>query len=204
MRLGSLESVEISPRLLQMMKDDKRFARHFHLPLQSGSDTVLKAMNRHYLTPEFKRLIEHIRAEIPDVAISTDIIVGFPGETDELFAESLAFARSISFAKMHVFPYSKRKGTPAAAMDNQVDEAVKKQRVHRMQQMAEESAREFHEQFLGRHMDVLFEQEHDGCTEGLTSNYIKVYVEGFVPSGEIHTVELLELYKDGVRGKIIA
>ena len=203
-RLGSLESVEISPRLLKMMKDDKRFAHHFHLPLQSGSDAVLKAMNRHYLTPEFKQLIDHIRAEIPDVAISTDIIVGFPGETDELFAESLAFARSIGFAKMHVFPYSKRKGTPAAAMENQVDEAVKKQRVHQMQQMAEESARSFHEQFFGRTMDVLFEQEHDGYTEGLTSNYIKVYVPGSIPSGTIAAVQLDSLYKDGVLGKIIS
>ncbi len=204
LRLGSLESIEISPELIELMKTDSRFTHHFHLPLQSGSDTTLKAMNRHYESLDFARLVENIRIEIPDVAISTDIIVGFPGETDELFEESLNFAKSIGFAKMHVFPYSKRTGTPAATMENQVDEAVKKERVHRMQQMAEKSAQNFHEQFLGEVMPVLFEQRHGDYTEGLTSNYIKVYVKDDIPSGEILPVELTKLYKDGVMGKILA
>lgn len=201
-RLGSLESVEISAHLMDLIKHEKRFTKHLHLPLQAGSNAILKAMNRHYTSAEFAKLIENIRNEIPDIAISTDIIVGFPGETDELFEESLNFAKSIGFAKMHVFPYSKRAGTPAAKMPNQVDEAVKKQRVHRMQEMAEESAKAFHEKFIGKTLEVLFEQEKDGYTEGLTSNYIKVYVNEKIPSGELHNVELCEIYQDGILGKI--
>ena len=202
-RLGSLESVEISPHLLDLIKNEKRFTRHLHLPLQAGSDNILKAMNRHYLTDEFKSLIENIRREIPDIAISTDIIVGFPGESEELFEESLAFAKSMNFAKMHVFPYSKRSDTPAAKMANQVDEAVKKERVHKMQQMADESARFFHERFIGQTMEVLFEQEKDGYSEGLTSNYIKVYVKGTIPSGELLKVKLLKVHQDGMIGELV-
>ena len=109
----------------------------------------------------------------------------------------------MNFAKIHVFPYSKRKGTPAATMPNQVDEAVKKQRVHLMQQMEAKSALDFHTRFLGKTLDVLFEQTHEGYTEGLTSNYIKVYVQGEIPSGEICSVKLEEIFKDGILGKIL-
>lgn len=203
LRLGSLESIEVSPQLLEMVKNERRFTKHLHLPLQAGSDEILKAMNRHYTTEEFARLIANIRREVPDIAISTDIIVGFPGETDELFQKSLEFAKSMNFAKIHVFPYSKRTGTPAAVMPNQVDENVKKQRVHLMQQMEQQSALDFHTQFLGKNMEVLFEQTHDGYTEGLTSNYIKVYVPGEIPSGEITGVTLKEIFQDGILGEII-
>ena len=162
-------------------------------------------MNRHYTTEEFARLIENIRREVPDIAISTDIIVGFPGETDELFQKSLEFAKSMGFMKMHVFPYSKRAGTPAAKMTNQIDEAVKKQRVHLMQKMAEQSATEFYQRFLGRELEVLFEQEQDGYMEGLTSNYIRVYIknDGAITSGDIRLVKLVKLFKDGILGELI-
>lgn len=202
LRLGSLESIEISPRLLELIKTNNRFTKHLHLPLQAGSDEILKAMNRHYDTAEFARLIENIRQEIPDIAISTDIIVGFPGETEELFQKSLKFAKSMGFMKMHVFPYSKRTGTPAAKMPDQIDEAVKKQRVHLMQEMADKSAKAFYEKFLNTTLDVLFEQEHDNYTEGLTSNYIRVYVQDKIPSGEIRPVRLVKLFKDGVLGEL--
>ena len=205
LRLGSLESIEISPKLLELIKTHKRFTKHLHLPLQAGSDEILKAMNRHYTTNEFARLIENIRREVPDIAISTDIIVGFPGETDELFQKSLEFAKSMGFMKMHVFPYSKRAGTPAAKMTNQIDEAVKKQRVHLMQKMAEQSATEFYQRFLGRELEVLFEQEQDGYMEGLTSNYIRVYIknDGAITSGDIRLVKLVKLFKDGILGELI-
>lgn len=202
LRLGSLESIEISPRLLELIKTNNRFTKHLHLPLQAGSDEILKAMNRHYDTAEFARLIENIRQEIPDIAISTDIIVGFPGETEELFQKSLEFAKSMGFMKMHVFPYSKRTGTPAAKMPNQIDEVVKKQRVHLMQEMADKSAKAFYEKFLNTTLDVLFEQEQDNYTEGLTSNYIRVYVQNKISSGEIRPVRLVKLFKDGVLGEL--
>lgn len=203
LRLGSLESIEVSPHLLELIKNEERFTKHLHLPLQAGSDEILKAMNRHYTTAEFARLIENIRRAVPDIAISTDIIVGFPGETDELFHKSMEFVSSMNFAKIHVFPYSKRAGTPAAAMSNQVDENIKKQRVHLMQQIEKRSSLNFHTKFLGKSMDVLFEQTHENYTEGLTSNYIKIYVPGKIPSGEIYSVKLKEIFKDGILGEII-
>ena len=191
LRLGSLESIELSPELFALIREDERFCAHLHLPLQAGSDKVLKDMNRHYDTAEFARLIEHVEQEVPGVAISTDIIVGFPGETEEDFQQGLDFVEKMNFARMHVFPYSRRTGTPAAVRRDQVEEAVKKERVHRMQALADKS-------FIGREMRVLFETEKDGITDGLTDNYIRVYTDDTVDCGEIYTVKIDKLWRDGV------
>ncbi|MBQ5419837.1 MAG: tRNA (N(6)-L-threonylcarbamoyladenosine(37)-C(2))-methylthiotransferase MtaB [Selenomonas sp.] len=202
LRLSSLESIEVSPALFQLIRDDERFCAHLHLPLQAGSDSVLKDMNRHYDTAEFGRLIARIENEIPGVAVSTDIIVGFPGETEEQFADSLKFVEQMNFSRMHVFPYSKRSGTPAAARKDQVPEQVKKERAHRMQELASRKTEEFHKSFLGQTMRVLFETNNDGITDGLTDNYIRVYTDSPVESGEIYEVTLEKLYKDGVWGTV--
>ena len=122
-RLGSLESVEVEPRLLELMATEPRLCKHLHLPLQSGCDKILQAMHRPYDTARFTELLEQIRAQVPDVGITTDVIVGFPGETEEDFQTTLHFAEKCGFAKMHIFPYSKRKGTPAEKMPNQVDDS---------------------------------------------------------------------------------
>ena len=115
-RLGSIESVEVSPELVELMATEKRFCSHLHLPLQAGSDAILKAMNRHYTLDEYKELIRNLRARIPGLSVTTDIIAGFPGETDELFEETLNTVKEIGFTHIHAFPYSKRDGTPAATM----------------------------------------------------------------------------------------
>lgn len=200
LRLGSLESIELSPELFALIRSDKRFARHLHLPLQAGSDVILKTMNRHYTAEEFSKLLEKVRAEVPGVAITTDIIVGFPGETEELFEEGLAFSAKQGFARMHVFPYSRRPGTPAAKMSNQISQTEKKDRVHRMQTLADSMAEKFHESFLGETADVLFETETDGIIDGLTDTYIRVYTDARLPLGEIAQMKLTKLYKDGVWG----
>ncbi len=202
LRLGSLESIELSQELFQLLREDERFAKHLHLPLQAGSDEILHAMNRHYDTARFAELIDTVEASVPGIAMSTDIIVGFPGETDDMFRRSLDFVAKMNFARMHVFPYSKRKGTPAATMPDQVPEPVKKERVHRMQQLADKKAAEFHAGFLGRTMNVLFETEHKGITDGLTGNYIRVYTDAPVVSGEIYAVKLERLYRDGIWGRV--
>lgn len=202
LRLGSLESIELSPELFALIRSDERFAKHLHLPLQAGSDAILKAMNRHYDTAEFARLIETVEDAVPGVAISTDIIVGFPGETEELFQQSLDFAARMNFARMHVFPYSRRKGTPAASMPDQVAPEVKKDRVHRMQQLADQKAAEFHAAFLGRTVGVLFETAHEGVWDGLTGNYIRVYTDAPVTGGSISRVRLERLYRDGIWGRL--
>ena len=203
LRLGSLESIELSPDLFALIRSDERFCAHLHLPLQAGSDAVLKDMNRHYDTAEFARLIERVETEIPGVAISTDIIVGFPGETEEQFRQGLEFAAKMNFSRMHVFPYSRRSGTPAAAREDQIAEPVKKERVHRMQELAARKTEEFHKMFLGKTMRVLFETNNNGITDGLTDNYIRVYTDDDVQSGELYEARLERLYKDGAFAKVM-
>ena len=202
LRLGSLESIELSPELFALIRGDERFAKHLHLPLQAGSDEILQAMNRHYDTATFAKLIENVETSVPGIAMSTDIIVGFPGETEDMFQRSLDFVAKMNFARMHVFPYSKRKGTPAATMPNQIPEPVKKERVHRMQQLADQKAAEFHMSFVGRTLQVLFETNHEGITDGLTGNYIRVYTDQSVTCGEIYEVKLERLYQDGLWGTL--
>lgn len=188
LRIGSLESIEVSPKLLALLKEDGRICHHLHLPLQAGHDTVLKAMNRHYTAAEFKDLLAHLLAEVPDLAISTDIIVGFPGETDEIFEATLDYVEALPLARMHVFPYSRRKGTPAASYPNQVDEAVKKERAHRMGQLAEKKARAYAETWIGKDVEILVERCSGGRIEGLTPQYIRVYAEGEAEEGTFLTV----------------
>lgn len=200
LRLGSLESIELSEELLTMVRENPKFSHHLHLPLQAGSDYVLKRMNRHYNREEFCKLIENVKNAIPGVAISTDIIVGFPGETEEMFAESLDYIRSLGFSRVHVFPYSPREGTPAASMPDQIPDNIKKERVHRLQQVAEEMTRAFHEQYLGTKQKVLWETRTKGVTDGVTDTYIRVYTKADVIPGEITEVKLERLYEDGVWG----
>ena len=201
LRLGSLESVELSDALFALLRDNPRFAKHLHLPLQSGSDAILRAMNRHYDKAAFARLLENVRQAVPDVSITTDVIVGFPGETDALFEESLDFVSRMGFAKVHVFPYSRREGTPAAHMAGQLPMAVKKERVRRMEEAAETSARTLRETLVGRVEDVLFETETEGVADGLTGGYMRVYADAPVKLGEILPMRLSRLHRDGFWGE---
>ena len=203
LRLSSLESIELSDELLALLRDNPKFSHHLHLPLQAGSDDVLKRMNRHYDRGEFSRLLARVRDAVPGVSVSTDVIVGFPGETEEMFAESLEYIRSLEFSRMHVFPYSPRTGTPAAEMPDQVPEPVKKERVHRMQAVAGEMAQEYCRSYLGTTQRVLLETDTDGEKDGLTDTYIRVYTNDEAELGEIYDVRLERLYKDGIYGTII-
>ncbi|MFC1913142.1 tRNA (N(6)-L-threonylcarbamoyladenosine(37)-C(2))-methylthiotransferase MtaB [Chloroflexota bacterium] len=174
LRLSSLQPREISTELIGLWRD-KRLCPHFHLSLQSGSDGVLQRMGRRYSVNQYREAVSSIRSVLPQAAITTDIIVGFPGETEAEFAESRLFCRQMGFARIHVFPYSPRQGTEAARMSGQVADEVKRRRSQRMLALAEESAQSFSQQFLGETMMVLFEQQSDGIWSGLTDNYIKVY-----------------------------
>jgi len=175
LRLSSLQPREISTGLLGLWADE-RLCPHFHLSLQSGSDPVLARMKRRYLTPDYEQAVSLIRENVPDVAITTDVIVGFPGETDEEFEESYRFCQRMEFARIHVFPFSPRSGTEAARMPAQVDAKTKKQRSDSMLTLAEESARNFRRHFSGRTMTVLWEQRTgEGIWSGVTGNYIRVF-----------------------------
>ena len=205
-RLSSLESVEVDERLLTMMKNETRFAPHLHLPLQAGSDEILRRMNRHYNTAEFIDLTERLRKEVPSLALTTDIIVGFPGETEELFAETLKNAELIGFSKIHVFPYSVRPGTPAATMPNQVPEPVKKERVHRLEAVGERTAAKFRQSSVGCVKEVLIEtiDAEKNTADGLTDTYIRVYCDAdAVRSGQLVSLRLVREYEDGLWGELL-
>ena len=204
-RLGSLESVEVEPRLLELMANEPRLCKHLHLPLQSGCDKILQAMHRPYDTARFTQLLQQIRAQVPDVAITTDIIVGFPGETEEDFATTLAFAEKCGFAKMHIFPYSKRKGTPAEKMPNQVDEAVKGERAARLAAVDEKLHQAMLKQMVGKTEEVLFEQPVDAVhMEGLCGPYLRVVVPGTIElANTIAQVKITGIVDDWLTGEIV-
>lgn len=204
LRLSSLESIEVEEELLQLMRQDERLCPHLHLPLQGGDNRILRAMNRHYTTEQYEAQAAHIRQLLPDVALSTDVIVGFPGETEEMFAHTLQTVERLGFSKVHVFPYSRRAGTPAAGLPGQVPEAEKKERVHRLQEVAARGARSFQESFRGRTMAVLFEHPGaDGLATGLTGNYLRVKLPVCVDlAGQMRRVVLLEPEEDFLWGQL--
>jgi threonylcarbamoyladenosine tRNA methylthiotransferase MtaB len=204
LRLGSLETIEVTDELIAIMQSNRRLCPHLHLPLQAGEDTVLAAMNRHYTTAEYRQLVQDIQASVPDIAVSTDIIVGFPGETPEMFASTLYFVDSLDIARIHVFPYSRRSGTPAAEYPNQVPEPEKKRRASQLQALAEKKAADFNAKFLGRDLEVLIEAAEQGVIDGLTGNYIRVYAAGNEALlGHIRTIRLQKLFRDGLWGEIV-
>ncbi len=202
LRLSSLQPPEITPGLVALWRDP-RLCPHFHLSLQSGSHTVLQRMGRRYDTAGYARAVALIRDNVPDAAVTTDVIAGFPGETDTEFAATLDFCREMRFARIHVFPYSPRPGTAAAIMDGQIPATLKKERTQKLLQLAKESMRGFLQEHLGKTLEVLFERASGGFFTGLTGNYIKVYVRsrGDI-TNELLPVKLTGLYKDGMRGEI--
>jgi len=173
-RLSSLQAQDVSPALLALWKD-RRLCPHFHLPLQSGSDQVLKQMRRRYSAEGYRRAVALIRENVPDVAITTDVIAGFPGETDSDFEATIAFCREIGFAAIHAFPYSRRPHTAAALMPGHLPPPLRRARLERLLGLARETSRAFRRPFLGRTMQVLWEHKRSGRWEGLTGNYIRVY-----------------------------
>ncbi|MFC2020200.1 tRNA (N(6)-L-threonylcarbamoyladenosine(37)-C(2))-methylthiotransferase MtaB [Chloroflexota bacterium] len=202
LRLSSLQPVEISAELIGLWRN-RRLCPHFHLSLQSGSDCVLRRMKRRYDINEYQTAVSLIRALVPDAAITTDIIAGFPGETQSEFEESYAFCRQIGFARIHVFPYSARPGTEAATMTNQITDKVKKQRNQNLQALARESARTFGQRFSGRTMPVLWEQQSGGIWSGYTGNYIKVYTQSDDDlTNKLLPAKLIKVRRDGMWGEI--
>ena len=194
-RLGSLEAGVITEHLLEAAKQVRRFAPHFHLSLQSGSDAVLKKMNRHYTGEQFLSRIALARSYFPCAAVTTDIIAGFPGETEEDFAATCALAERAAFAGIHAFPYSRRTGTAAAKMED-LPAAVKKQRLHRLLELAARLRAQYEGQFVGRTLSLVPEEQKEGFTVGYSENYIRIYVQGTLARKT--DVRALRPFKDGL------
>lgn len=208
LRISSLQSQEITPDLLGLW-DDSRLCPHFHIPLQSGSDTILKSMRRRYDTARFAETIALVRKTIPDAGITTDIIIGFPGEGVREFAESYSFAASMGFSDMHVFPYSIRPGTSAAHLDDQVIDAQKKERSGEMLELAAASVKKFRQGALGQVRPVLWEPTQGkncgGIWSGLTDNYVRVKANsGRDLSNLITDARLTGLDEDWVTGEVVS
>ncbi|MCH5184733.1 MAG: tRNA (N(6)-L-threonylcarbamoyladenosine(37)-C(2))-methylthiotransferase MtaB [Oscillospiraceae bacterium] len=176
-RLSSIEPMTLNEKFIAGIKECEKLCPHFHISLQSGSDSVLKRMNRHYTTEDFANIVAGLRDAYPDAAITTDVMVGFPGESDEEFAETVEFMKKTGFARAHIFEYSPRKGTKAAAMDDQIDPVIKKERSGILFEVAGESEKRFLDSHIGAVTEVLFERRcknKPGFYEGKTANYMTV------------------------------
>lgn len=202
-RLGSLEPRVAGEAFVQELCQLPQLCPQFHLALQSGSDSVLRRMKRGYNTTQFMAAVERIRAAWPMAAFTTDVIVGFPGETEEEFEQTLRFCQSVGFARLHVFPFSPRETTPAAQMPDQIAESVKADRVRRLIALGDRLAADYRRGFLGKTVPVLVEEpDHDGGMAGYTPEYIHVRVPGG-KSGSIVSVRLTALTEEGMTGEIV-
>ena len=203
-RLSSIEPMEVDEKLLHLYATEPRMCRHLHLPLQAGDDKTLADMHRPYNTEDYRNKLQTIRDAVPDIAISTDLMVGFAGETAEQFANSLAFCDEMQFSGMHIFKYSPRKGTPAADYPNQVSNEEKDRRSHAMQQIAEKNQQAYMRRHLGTVAEVLVEeQDKDGSWMGHTDNYLHVKFAGECGKNETVMVMLEEIKDSLIVGKIV-
>lgn len=193
LRISSIEITELTDEVLQIIRDNDVIVDHLHIPLQAGSDKILRLMNRKYDLAYFKQKMEQIREIRPDISLTTDIIVGFPSETEEDFQDTLSFVREVQFSKVHVFPYSRRSGTVAADMAEQVPGDVKKDRVRRLLALSKELETEYMKKFIGKTLLVLMEVNRTDYSLGHTSNYLLVKVPGEYQSEDLVDVIITDV-----------
>ncbi len=199
LRISSVEPMDWSDELIAMVAGSHRIAHHAHVPLQSGSDFVLRRMHRKYRPWHYAEKIRKIHEAMPDAAIGADVMTGFPGETEELFAESYSFVERLPFTYLHVFTYSSRPGTPSAAMDSQVPVTVARERNRLLRELAAQKNLEFRKRFLGTTLDVITLQSgDDSCTEALSDNYLKVRLAGTHPANRWTKAKITEIREDGL------
>lgn len=204
-RLSSMEPRHISLDFLERMKATGKACDHFHLSLQSGSDDILNAMNRKYDRKMYKEKVDLIREVFPNAGLTTDIIVGFPGESQINHEETMEFVDEIKFAKTHLFKYSPREGTRAAKMIGQVDGNIKKQRLHELERIEEKNRMAFLEEQIGKTLEVLIESKSDleGYSGGYSTNYLKVNIKNQIPANTIASVKITDIIKGELVGEII-
>lgn len=195
-RISSIEITELNDSMLNVIKNNKKIVNHFHIPLQAGSNEILKRMNRKYDLNLFKRRIERLREIKEDVSITTDVIVGHPYETESLFLETIKTCKEIAFSKIHVFPYSKRDGTPSSRMPMQVEECEKKRRSRILNDISHILEEKFYKQHINQELDVLIEEVKNKESVGFTSNYLKVKIMETLEKNTIYKVKI-QTYQDG-------
>lgn len=202
-RLGSIEPTIITKEFVNRLVKLDKICNHFHLSLQSGCNHTLKRMNRKYTTEEFEKGVNLLKQAYPDVALTTDIIVGFPGETEEEFQATYEFLKKINFYKMHIFKYSKRKGTKAAVMPNQIEGTIQEERSQQLIQLSNQNQQQQEQKYMGKEIEVLLEEEEGEYIKGHTTNYIVVYVnKQNALENEIKTIRITTTFKEGLLGEI--
>lgn len=202
-RISSIEITELDDKFMQELASNQKICDHLHIPIQSGSDNVLAKMNRKYDMAFYKKKIEEIRSIRPNISITTDLIVGFPYESDECFEETVTNLREIGFTKIHTFPFSLRSGTKAEEMSEHfVQEAVKKERVHRILELSREQESAYYCKFIGQVLDIIVETSKDGRSTGHTSNYILVTVDGELEEGKTYLVKIVSVDGPTVNGTV--
>ena len=202
-RISSIEITEITDRLIEEMRNNSKLCGHLHVSLQSGSERILKLMDRKYTKAEYEEKINKLRDARPNINLTTDVIVGFPGETEEDFLECVEYCKKIGFSKIHVFPFSKREGTKAAGMSNQLDNAVKKQRARELIEIDNMLQKDYNDDFLDTIVNVLIEENVDGKAIGHTENFLKVIIDQELESNKCYDVKIIECGIDFVKGILI-
>ena len=203
LRISSIETSQISDEIIDLIGSNEIIVDHLHVPLQAGSDATLKRMNRKYTTAEYLEKINKIRSYLPNIAFTTDVIVGFPGETDEEFEETYNFIKQVNYSELHVFPYSPRKNTPAAKMKDQVNDQIKHERANRLLQLSKELNHEFALKQIGKTLKVLFEKRDGEYLIGHAGDYLKVKVktaDNLI--GEIVTIKI-DKYDEILEGRVV-
>lgn len=203
LRISSIETSQISDEIIDLIGSNEIIVDHLHVPLQAGSDATLKRMNRKYTTAEYLEKINKIRSYLPNIAFTTDVIVGFPGETDEEFEETYNFIKQVNYSELHVFPYSPRKNTPAAKMKDQVNDQIKHERANRLLQLSKELNHEFALKQIGKTLKVLFEKRDGEYLIGHAGDYLKVKVKTVDNLiGEIVTIKI-DKYDEILEGRVV-
>jgi len=200
-RLSSIEAKDVTEELTDKIASSSRMCRHLHIPFQSGDNTVLKKMNRHYTADFYRKLIDKIRNKIPQIAITTDIMIGFPTETEKRFNNTFKFLKEIAPSRMHIFPFSPRENTPAFAFADKVDSSTMKSRMHKLQDLAKEISYEYRKQFLHKELVVLAERKRDkksGLLQGYSDNYIKIFINSkkLAPGNNLQKVRITQVTPD--------
>ena len=193
LRISSIETTELNEDVLNVLRNSKVLVDHLHIPIQAGSNEILKAMNRKYDLDYFFNKIAEIRSIRPEISISTDVIVGFPGETEELFKTTIDTCKKLEFSKLHVFPYSERRGTASSRMDNKLDNATKKERSRRLIEVSEELEKNYMSKFIDKEVEVLVEEYKDGYSYGHTGNFLYVKIKGEYPHNSYKKVRIINI-----------
>ena len=202
-RISSIEITEITDELIGILATEPKLARHLHIPLQSGNDRQLAMMNRPYTTDEFSKRVDYIRERVPGISISTDLIVGFPGETEEDFADTVKFIRDNAFSFIHCFPYARKNGTVAASMKGQLENRIKKERVRKIAELSEQLYRNYMERFIGSTLSVIVEGKGGGTQFGHSSEYLPVHIDGDTIKNTIIDVKVIKLNNSELIGKVV-